>query len=43
MGGKTVRTIGIARATLKIGMMNLGCNIRRRMLDEVLIAFGSKH
>jgi hypothetical protein len=24
MGGKIVRTIGIARARLKIGMMNLG-------------------
>lgn len=29
MGGKIVRTIGIARARLKIGMMNLGYNIRR--------------
>ena len=29
MGGKIVRTIGIARASFKIGMMNLGYNIRR--------------
>jgi hypothetical protein len=29
MGGKIMRTIGIARARLKIGMMNLGYNIRR--------------
>ena len=29
MGGKLVRTIGIARARFKIGMMNLGYNIRR--------------
>src|SRR2546429_7932494 len=29
MGGKIVRTIGIARARFKIGMMNLGYNIRR--------------
>ena len=28
MGGKIVRTIGIARARFKIGMMNLGYNIR---------------
>jgi hypothetical protein len=27
MGGKIVRTIGIARARFKIGMMNLGYNI----------------
>jgi len=26
MGGKIVRTIGIARARFKIGMMNLGYN-----------------
>ena len=30
MGGKIVRTIGIVRARFKIGMMNLGYNIRRR-------------
>jgi hypothetical protein len=29
MGGKIVRTIGIVRARFKIGMMNLGYNIRR--------------
>ena len=29
MGGKIVRTMGIARARFKIGMMNLGYNIRR--------------
>jgi IS5 family transposase len=29
MGGKIVRTIGLARARFKIGMMNLGYNIRR--------------
>ena len=29
MGGKIVRTIGIARARFKIGMMNLGYNMRR--------------
>ena len=29
MGGKIVRTIGITRARFKIGMMNLGYNIRR--------------
>src|SRR5260370_11051335 len=29
MGGKIVRTIGIARARFKIGIMNLGYNIRR--------------
>ncbi len=29
MGGKIVRTIGIARARFKIGMTNLGYNIRR--------------
>jgi transposase, IS5 family len=28
IGGKIVRTSGIARARLKIGMMNLGYNIR---------------
>jgi hypothetical protein len=29
MGGKIVRTIGMARARVKIGMMNLVYNIRR--------------
>ena len=29
MGGKIVRSIGIVRARFKIGMMNLGYNIRR--------------
>jgi transposase, IS5 family len=29
MGGKLVRTIGIARARMKIGMQNLGYNMRR--------------
>ena len=29
MGRKIVRTIGIARARFKIGMMNHGYNIRR--------------
>jgi len=29
MGGKFVRTIGIARARVKIGMMNLAYNMRR--------------
>ncbi len=29
MGGKFVRTIGIARARTKIGMMNLVYNMRR--------------
>ena len=34
MGGKIVRTIGIVRARLKIGMMNLGYNIRRLVQIE---------
>jgi hypothetical protein len=34
MGGKIVRTIGIARARLKIGMMNLGYNISRLVQIE---------
>ena len=29
MGGKMVRTVGLARARFKIGMMNLGYNMRR--------------
>ena len=41
MGGKIVRTIGIARATFKIGMMNLGYNIRRfTMLQRAAAAPG---
>src|SRR5204862_654468 len=36
MGGKIVRTIGIARARFKIGMMNLGYNIRRLVQLERL-------
>jgi hypothetical protein len=39
MGGKIVRTIGIARARFKIGMMNLGYNIRRLVqLERVAVA-----
>jgi hypothetical protein len=34
MGGKIVRTIGIARARLKIGVMNLGYNIHRLIQIE---------
>lgn len=34
MGGKIVRTIGAARARFKIGMMNLGYNIRRLAVLE---------
>ena len=41
MGGKIVRTIGIARATFKIGMMNLGYNISRyTMLQRAAAAPG---
>ena len=29
MGGKLIRTIGLARARAKIGMMNLGYNMKR--------------
>jgi transposase, IS5 family len=29
MGARIVRTIGLARARFKIGMMNLGYNMRR--------------
>ena len=29
MGGKFARTIGLVRATAKIGMMNLAYNLRR--------------
>jgi transposase, IS5 family len=38
MGGKIVRTIGIARARFKIGMMNLGYNIRRLVQLERVAA-----
>src|SRR4029450_164819 len=38
MGGKMGRTIGIARARFKIGMMNLGYNIRRLVQLERLAA-----
>ena len=38
MGRKIVRTIGIARARFKIGMMNLGYNIRRLVQLERLAA-----
>jgi len=38
MGGKIVRTIGIARARFKIGMMNLGYNIRRLVQLEGMAA-----
>jgi transposase, IS5 family len=34
MGGKFVRTIGIARATVKIGMQNLAYNMRRLVVLE---------
>ena len=38
MGGKIVRSIGIARARFKIGMMNLGYNIRRLVQLERMAA-----
>ena len=38
MGGKIVRTIGIARARFKIGMMNLGYNMRRLVQLERVAA-----
>ena len=38
MGGKIVRTVGIARARFKIGMMNLGYNIRRLVRLERMAA-----
>jgi hypothetical protein len=38
MGGKIVRTIGMARARFKIGMMNLGYNIRRLVQLERVAA-----
>jgi len=34
MGGKFVRTIGIVRATMKIGMQNLAYNMRRLVVLE---------
>ena len=34
MGGKLVRTIGIVRATVKIGMQNLAYNMRRLVVLE---------
>ena len=41
MGGKLVRTIGIARATMKIGMQNLAYNMRRLVvLDRSALAAG---
>jgi IS5 family transposase len=40
MGGKIVRTIGIARARFKIGMMNLGYNIRRLLQLESAVICG---
>ena len=33
-GGRLVRTIGIARATIKIGLQNLAYNIRRLVILE---------
>jgi transposase, IS5 family len=38
MGGKFVRTIGIARAAVKIGMMNLVYNMRRLVWLERVAA-----
>ena len=39
MGRKIVRTIGMARAKFKIGMMNLGYNMRRLgQLERMAIA-----
>ena len=39
MGGKFVRTIGMARAAVKIGMMNLVYNMRRLVwLERVAVA-----
>jgi IS5 family transposase len=34
MGGKLVRTIGIVRATVKVGMQNLAYNMRRLVVLE---------
>ena len=38
MGGKIVRTIGMVRARFKIGMMNLGYNMRRLVQLERVAA-----
>ena len=38
MGAKIVRTIGAARARFKIGMMNLGYNMRRLVQLERMAA-----
>ena len=38
MGGKIVRTIGLARAKFKIGMMNLSYNISRLVQLERIAA-----
>ena len=38
MGAKIVRTVGSARARLKIGMMNLGYNMRRLVQLERMAA-----
>jgi transposase, IS5 family len=38
MGGKIVRTVGIVRGRFKIGMMNLGYNIRRLVQLERMAA-----
>ena len=38
MGGKIVRTIGIARARVKIAMMNLVYNMRRLVQLERMAA-----
>ena len=34
MGGKLIRTIGLARASAKIGLMNLGYNMKRLVYLE---------
>ncbi len=41
MGGKLVRTIGIVRAAVKIGMQNLAYNMRRLVvLERIAVAVG---
>ena len=41
MGGKLVRTIGIVRAAVKIGMQNLAYNMRRLVvLERIAMAAG---
>ena len=41
MGGKFVRTIGIVRAAVKIGMHNLAYNMRRLVvLERIAVATG---